>query len=74
LCWFSHREPYAPYETMVERMIELTSSSSNVHGVVDDNNNCYRIMIIDAIRINQGDAGECLMKNQMQMHAGFLIF
>jgi hypothetical protein len=46
---------------MVERMIELTSNSNNVHGVVDDNNNCYRIMIIDAIRINQGDAGECLI-------------
>lgn len=59
---------------MVEMMVRLSSCSNKVHGVVDDNNNCYRIMIIDAIRINQGDAGECLMKNQMQMHAGFLIF
>jgi hypothetical protein len=42
-------------------MIELTSSFNNVHGVVDDNNNCYRRMIIDAITLNQCDAGECLI-------------
>jgi hypothetical protein len=39
LCWFSYREPYVPHETMVEWMVESTSSSSNVHGIVDDNSN-----------------------------------
>ena len=61
LCWFSYREPYAPYETMIEKMIGSPSNFSNVHEVVDDNNNCYRRMIIDAIIINQGDASECLI-------------
>jgi hypothetical protein len=36
LFWFAHGEPYVPYETMVERIVGSTSSSSNVHGVVDD--------------------------------------
>ena len=41
LCWFAHGEPYVPYETMVERIVRLISSSSNVHGVANDNNNHY---------------------------------
>jgi len=36
LCWFAHVELYVPYETMVERMVGSTSSSSHVHGVVDN--------------------------------------
>jgi hypothetical protein len=42
LYWFAHEEPYVTYEIMIERMIGSTFSSSNVHGVVDDNNNPYR--------------------------------
>jgi len=34
LCWFAHEKPYVPYKTMVEKMVELTSSSSNVYGDV----------------------------------------
>jgi hypothetical protein len=30
-----------------------------VHGFVDDNNNSYRNMIMDAMRMSQGYAGEC---------------
>jgi hypothetical protein len=37
LCWFVYREPYVPHETMVERIVGSTSSSSNVHEVIDDN-------------------------------------
>ena len=47
-------EPYVPYDTMVERMVESTSSASNMHGVVDDNNNPYRNMIMNVMRMNQG--------------------
>jgi hypothetical protein len=43
---------------MVEIIVGLTSSSSNVYGVVDNNNNRYMIMIIDVMRINQGHVGE----------------
>jgi hypothetical protein len=46
---------------MVERMIKSISSASNMHGVVDDNSNPYRNMIMDAIRMNQGYWGEYLI-------------
>ena len=56
LCWYAHKEPYVPHETMVERMVESTSSVGNVHGVVDDNSNPYSTMVMDAMRMNQGHA------------------
>ena len=59
LCRFAHREPYVPYETMVEKMVGSTSSYNNVHEVVDNNSNHYRSMIMDAMRMNCGDVGEC---------------
>jgi len=49
---------------MVEKMVGTTSNSSNVHDVVDDNSNLYRNMIIDALRMNQGYASECFIKNE----------
>jgi hypothetical protein len=52
MCWYAHGEPFVPHE-----MVETTSSASNVHGVVDDNSNLYRTMIMDAMRMNQGHAG-----------------
>jgi hypothetical protein len=59
LYWFAFRESRVPYETMIEYMVDLTSNSSNMHEVVDDNSNHYRSMVIDALRMNQGYAGEC---------------
>jgi stress response protein YsnF len=44
---------------MVERMVGSTSSASYVHGVKIDNNNPYRTMIMDAIRMNQGHVIQC---------------
>jgi len=52
LCWYAHGEPYIPHDTMIERMVGLTSSTSNVYGVVDDNSNPYRNMFMDAMRMN----------------------
>jgi len=40
-------------------MVGLTSSCSNFHEVVDDNNNPYRNMVMDAMRMNQGYTGQC---------------
>jgi hypothetical protein len=37
-------------------MIKSTSSSSNMHGVVDDNSNLYRNKIMDAMKMNQSHA------------------
>jgi len=49
---------------MVERMVGSTSSASNVHRVVDDNSNLYRNIVMDAMRINQGHAGQCLILDE----------
>jgi hypothetical protein len=40
-------------------MVGLTSNASNVHGVVDDNNNFYMNMVMDVIRMNQSHVGQC---------------
>ena len=61
LCWFAHEEPYVHYKIVVEKMVESTSSFSNVHEVVDDNSNLYRNMVWDTMRMNQSYAGECLI-------------
>ena len=39
--------------------MQSTFSSSNVHGFVHDNNNPYRNIIMDMMRMSQGYAGEC---------------
>jgi len=44
---------------MVERMVRSTCSYNNVHEVVDDNNNPYRNMVMDAMRMNQGYVDQC---------------
>jgi len=53
MCCFTHIEPYVPHETMIKRIVRPTSSSSNVHGVVDDNHNSYRNMVMDVMKMNQ---------------------
>jgi hypothetical protein len=37
-------------------MVGSTFSSRNVHGVVDDNSNPYKNMVMDAMRMNKGYA------------------
>jgi hypothetical protein len=55
-----HTENYlfvmrAWYESMVERVVGSNSSASNVHELVNDNSNPYRNMVLDAMRMNQGN-------------------
>jgi len=64
LYWYAYRETFAPYETTVERMAGSTSSASNVHEVETDNSNPYRTMVMDAMRINQGYAGQFPIINE----------
>jgi hypothetical protein len=45
---------------MVKKMVSSTFNSGNVHGVMDDNRNSYKSMVIDAMRMNKGYEGECL--------------
>jgi hypothetical protein len=61
LCWYAHEEPYISHETMVEMIVGSTSSASDVHGVVDDNSNPYRTIVMEAIRMNQSHANQCLI-------------
>jgi hypothetical protein len=56
--WYAHGEPFVPHKTMIKRMAGSTSSTSNVHGVETDNSNPYKTMVMDAMRINQGHAGQ----------------
>ena len=58
LYWFAHREPFVPYETMIKMMVRSTSRSSNEHGVIEDNNNLYRNIVMDAMRMNQSYASK----------------
>ena len=49
---------------MVKRAVGSIFNSSNVHGVVDDNNNPYKNMIMDVMRMNQGYARKCSIKDE----------
>jgi hypothetical protein len=64
LCWYAYREPYILHDTIIEMMIESTSNSSNMHEVVDDNSNPYMNMVMDAMKINQCHADQCLMVDE----------
>jgi len=58
LCWYAHGELFIPNESMVERVVESTSSASNVHEVVNDNSNPYRNMVMDSMRMNEGNVSQ----------------
>jgi len=59
LCWYVYGELFVPNESIVERVVGSTSSTSNVHEVVNDNSNPYRNMVMDAMRMNEGNVSEC---------------
>jgi len=59
LCWYAHEELFVRNESIVERVVGSTSSASNVHGVPNDNNNPYKNMVMDAMRMNQGNVSQC---------------
>ena len=59
LCQFVYGEPYVSYEIMVERIVNSTFSSNNMHEVIDDNSNHYKSIAMDAMRMNQDYICEC---------------
>jgi len=59
LCWYACGKPYISYDTMVERIVGPISSFSNVHGVVDDYNDLYMNMVMNAMRMNQDYTSQC---------------
>ena len=42
-----------------KRVVGSTSSASNVHEATNDNTNPYRNMVMDAMRMNQGNVSQC---------------
>jgi len=59
LCWYAHRELFVPNKSMVERVVGSTSSASNVHEIGNDNSNPYKNMVMDAMRMSEGNVSEC---------------
>jgi len=59
LCWYAHGELFVPNESMVERVVGSTSSASNMHEVGNKNSNPYRNMVMDAMRMSEGNISEC---------------
>jgi hypothetical protein len=64
LCWYAHKESFVPHETMVERMIGSTFRASIVYGVVNENNNPYMTIVMDAMRMNQDHASQCTIVDE----------
>jgi len=58
---------------MVEMMVESTSGSSNVHGVVYDNINSYKNMVMDAMRMIQDRVGQLTFVDE-EPHADTIMF
>jgi len=52
LCWYAYGEVFVRNKSMKEMVVGSTSSASNVHGVANDNNNPYRNMVMDTMRMN----------------------
>jgi hypothetical protein len=60
MCWYAHGELFVPDESMEEHVVGSTSSaSSNMHEVGNENSNPYRNMVIDAMRMSEGNVREC---------------
>jgi hypothetical protein len=58
-CWYAYREVFVSKRRMEERVVGSTSSASNVHEAANDNTNPYRNMIMDAMKMNQGNVSQC---------------
>jgi len=58
LCWYAYGELFVPNESMVERVVGSTSSASNMHEVENENSNLYKNMVMDAMRMSEGNASE----------------
>jgi hypothetical protein len=54
-CWYAHGEVFVHKKRMGERVVGSTSSASNVHEAANDNTNPYKNMVMDTIRMNQGN-------------------
>jgi hypothetical protein len=58
-CCYAYEEVFVSKKRMEERVVGSTSSASNVHEAANDNTNPYRNMVMDAMRMNQGNVSQC---------------
>jgi len=58
-CWYAHGEVFISKRRMEETVVGSNSNASNVHEVANDNTNPYRNMVMDAMRMNQGNVSQC---------------
>jgi len=58
-CWYAHGEVYVSERRMEETVVGSISSVSNVHEAANDNTNPYRNIVMDAMRMNQGNVSQC---------------
>ena len=58
-CWYAHGEVFVSKRRMEETVVGSTSSASNMHEVGNENSNPYRNMVMDAMRMNQGNVSQC---------------
>jgi len=59
ICLYAHGELFVPNESIVERVLGSTSSANNMHEVGNENSNPYRNMVMDAMRMSEGNISEC---------------
>jgi len=59
LYWYAHGELFLPNESMEEQVVGSTSSAINMHRVGNENSNPYRNMVMDAMRMSEGNVREC---------------
>jgi hypothetical protein len=58
-CWYAHEEVFVSKRRMRETVVGSTFSASNMHEAANDNTNSYRNMVMDAMRMNQGNVSQC---------------
>jgi len=58
-CWYAHGEVFVSKRRMEETVVGSTFSASNVHEAANNNTNPYRNMVMDAMRVNQGNVSQC---------------
>jgi len=58
-CWYAHGEVFVSKKRMRETVVGSTSNASNMHEVGNENSNPYRNMVMDAMRMNQGNVSQC---------------
>jgi hypothetical protein len=59
LCWYAHGELFVPDESMEEQVVRSTFSASNMQVVGNENSSPYRNMVMDAMRMSEGNVIEC---------------